>query len=726
MDGTATFSTSALPAGSDSITAVYGGDTNFSISTSNSVTQSVAQRGLVITADNATNVEGNTLTFAGTEFTTAGTGGALGLVNGDTVTSVTLTSAGAAATAEDGSYAITPSAAVGTGLANYAITYQPGTLTVTEPTIVGASDTLAPVVTGQAPTAVEVATFTHANGVEPAGNFTATVNWGIAGHTADPAAITEDGSGSYHVSATGPAFNAGTYTVTVSISEDNVSTTVTDTQVVNQASTSTALASSLNPSAFGQSVTFTATVSASAPGAGTPTGTVSFLDGTKTIGTGTLSGGVATFSTSALAVGGHSITASYGGDPNFTGSTSAALTQTVKAYASTASVTSSANPSVYGQNVTFTATVKAASGTLTPTGTVEFLDGTTVIGTATLSAGKATLKTSALAVGGHSITVVYGGDTNFTGSTSAALTQTVNRDGTTTRVTSSSRPSVFGQSVTFTATVSAVTPGSGTPTGTVTFMDGTTTLGTGTLSGGVATLTTSSLAFGSHSITAVYSADTNFTGSTSAALTQTVNADPTTTVLTSSLNPSTSGQSVTFTATVTANAPGSGTPGGTVTFKDGIKTIGTGTLSGGVATFTTSTLAVGSHSITAVYGASTDFKASTSAAVTQVVNPSGGAVVNAGSPTLATSTLAQALVQSSAPPPSTAAGPNMVSTANVSVSQPASLSPTGVTDTVLAALGGSSNDAQYPSQLATLDHVFAMLGKGWPTGGNQGTEDEEG
>jgi hypothetical protein len=400
----------------------------------------------------------------------------------------------------------------------------PGNLTVTEPAIVGAGDTLAPLVTGQASASVEVATFTHANGVELPTDFTATVNWGIAGHSADPAIITKDTSGTYHVSAVPPVFSPGSYTVAVSISEDNVSTTVTDSQAVNQASTSTTLVSSANPSAFGQSVTFTATVSANAPGAGTPTGTVSFLDGTKTIGTGTLNGGVATFSTSALAVAGHSITASYGGDPNFTGSTSAALTQTVKAYASTASVTTSANPSVYGQNLNFTASVKAASGTLTPTGTVEFLDGTTVIDTATLSGGKATFKTSALAVGGHSITVVYVGDTNFTGSTSAALNQTVNQDGTTTRVMSSLNPSKSGQSVTFTATVTANEPGSGTPGGTVTFKDGTTTIGTGTLSGGVATFTTSTLAVGSHSITAVYGATTDFKTSTSAVLTQTVNA----------------------------------------------------------------------------------------------------------------------------------------------------------------------------------------------------------
>ena len=130
--------------------------------------------------------------------------------------------------------------------------------------------------------------------------------------------------------------------------------------------------------------------------------------------------------------------------------------------------------------MTFTATVAAASpGSGTPTGTVNFLDGTTTIGTGTLTAGVATFSTSSLTVGTHSITAVYAGDTNFTTSTSSAVSQVVNQASTTTLARPpSTNPSVFGQSVTFTATVAAVSPGSGTPTGTVNFLDGTTTIGT--------------------------------------------------------------------------------------------------------------------------------------------------------------------------------------------------------------------------------------------------------
>jgi len=212
-------------------------------------------------------------------------------------------------------------------------------------------------------------------------------------------------------------------------------------------------------------------------------------------------------------------------------------------------------------------------------------------------------------------TLLYGGNANFTNSTSPAVAQTVNQASTGTALTSSVDPSLFGQPVTFTATIN---PSSG-PTGTVQFFDGISSLGTVALSGGTASLTTSALAVGSHFITATYSGDTNFTGSTSAALTQTVSASTigTTTTVTSSLNPSAFGQQVTFSATV--NPPSGAT--GTVTFMDGASTLGTTALNGsGVATFSTSTLAVGPHSITAQYNGDATHTGSTSLPLSQTVN----------------------------------------------------------------------------------------------------------
>jgi autotransporter-associated beta strand protein len=423
--------------------------------------------------------------------------------------------------------------------------------------------------------------------------------------------------------------SVGAHTLTAVYNGDTnfrASTSTPATQTVNQAATTTTLTASAGGTVFGQPVTLTATVNVTPPGstsAGTPGGTVIFRDGTTTLGSTALNASrQAALTTTALTAGSHTITAVYTGDTNFSGSTSSAVTQTVGQASTTTIVTSSLNPSVFGQSVTFTASVGAvAPGSGTPTGTVTFMDGTTALGTpVTLTNGQATFMTATLSSATHPITAVYSGDSNFAASTSPALTQSVSQVATTTTLTSSANPAAFGQSVTFTATVAAVAPGQGTPTGTVTFREGTTTLGTGTLANGSATLTTTSLAAGSHTVTANYASDGNFASSTSAAVTQTINKSATTTTLTFSPSNPTQGQQVTFTATVAATAPGGGTPTGTVTFNEGSTALGTATLNAtGVATFNTSTLSAGTHSITAAYGGDNNFNASTSAAVTVTV-----------------------------------------------------------------------------------------------------------
>jgi uncharacterized repeat protein (TIGR01451 family) len=215
---------------------------------------------------------------------------------------------------------------------------------------------------------------------------------------------------------------AGPVTNTATASASNATTVSgSATNSVILQTTSVAVASSLNPSLVGQSVTFTATVSASS---GTPTGTVTFKDGVATLGTGTLSGGVATLPTGALTGGPHAITAVYGGDGNFSGNISPMLTQTVNVTsATTASLASSVNPSAPGQAVTFTARVTSAGGI--PTGLVTFSDGGTAIGSGPLAGGAATLTTASLTAGAHNITASYGGAAGFAASTSSALTQTV-------------------------------------------------------------------------------------------------------------------------------------------------------------------------------------------------------------------------------------------------------------------------------------------------------------
>jgi len=192
-------------------------------------------------------------------------------------------------------------------------------------------------------------------------------------------------------------------------------------QVVNQYTTTTTLASSFNPSTYGQPVTFVTTVSSAGP---TPTGTVTFKNGSKTIGTATLSLGACQITTSMLPAGNLAITASYSGDAANAKSTSPNLEQVVNQATSTTTVVSSRNPSKAGQTVRFTATV--TSPTTTPTGTVTFMDGSTVLGTGTLGKGMTGYSTSTLSVGSHNITAVYAGTVNITGSTSPVLVQVVN------------------------------------------------------------------------------------------------------------------------------------------------------------------------------------------------------------------------------------------------------------------------------------------------------------
>ena len=234
-----------------------------------------------------------------------------------------------------------------------------------------------------------------------------------------------------------------------------------------------------------------------------------FFNGMTSLGTGNLSGNTATLTTTTLPLGTDSLTAEYLGSSNFTVSTSSVVAVTIE-LATTMTLASSTDPSVVGHSVTFTATVTPASGKGTPTGSVTFYDGSTALGSATLSGKNTSLKTPSVSVGSQAITAVYSGDSTYASSTSAVLTQTVKQDSTTTKLSSSANPSVYGQVVTFTATVTAASPGSGTPTGTVTFYDGTTTLGTGALSAGVATYSTTAfeLSVGSgQSITAAYGGD---------------------------------------------------------------------------------------------------------------------------------------------------------------------------------------------------------------------------
>ena len=382
---------------------------------------------------------------------------------------------------------------------------------------------------------------------------------------------------------------------------------------VTGVSTKTTLDSSQNPSVYGQAVTFIATVT-SVSGA-SPTGFVTFNDGSTQLGKVQLTGGSASLKVPSLPAGNHPIEAAFGGSDRFAGSTSPITNQTVGMLTPSISVVSSANPSHAGDLVKFTAKVSSSDGT--PEGAVDFMDGTTLLQTVPLHESEAAFSTKALTAGAHTVTAKYGGDTNYRSVISPALSQTVLLN-TQTAVTSSANPSAFGQAVNFTASVTAV---GATPTGAVDFVVDSKIVAKGvSVRQGQAVYSSDQLTEGNHTITAVYTPDgnSNFAGSTSPAITQSV-LTATTTVVTSSANPSNPGQTVTFQASVAATT---GTPTGAVDFLDGSTLIATNVpLMNGRANYPTAALQSGSHSITATYRphANTQFATSTSSPFAQVI-----------------------------------------------------------------------------------------------------------
>jgi hypothetical protein len=613
--GAATFTTTALSGGVHTITASYGGDASNLASISPALTETVQAlaTGTTIAASANPAVAGAMLqlTATVTQSAPSGSGGAFSgtvtfLDGGTAVGTASVSAAGIATlsvtTLGVGGHTLTASFG---GSANYMASVS-GTLAESiamANTATALSSSIAPSIAGM--NVVLTASVTGNGGIA-----TGTVKF-LDGTTVIGSGAL-NGSGVATLSTS--ALAVGTHGLTATFSgdgKDNGSTSVALTQVVQIASTTTALTASTNPSTFGASITFTASVSTNG---GAATGAVTFSDGSTVLGTAAVSGGTAVYSSSTFALGGHTITAAYGGDANDAPSTSAAVMEQVL-QAGPVTLASSANPSTAGTSVALTATIAAPQGAAV-TGTVTFKDGAVTLGTVNAGgAGVATLNTAALAVGQHTIVAVYSGDASNRGGSSNNLVQVVQTAGTSVTVGSSANPATAGTPLTLTA---AVTGTGGTVTGNVTFQDGTTVLGTSSVNGsGIASLTVANLVAGKHTIIAVYGGDANDVPSTSVAYAETV-VQATTVALSSSENPALAMDAVTFTAVVSNG--GSTTPTGTVVFSDAGKTLGTVVLSGaGVATFAATSLATGQHTITAAYGGDTLNLASVSATLTEPV-----------------------------------------------------------------------------------------------------------
>jgi hypothetical protein len=590
--GMASLSTAALAPGNHSITAAYSGDGNYSTSTSAALPQVVkGTTTTTVTSNPASPIYGQAVQLTATVAPSAATGSVQFFDGAASLGSASLSLGSAVLTVSN------------LAVATHAITAsysgndsnQPSTSAALVLTVSKANSAVAlasapnPSTFGGAVTLTATVSPTSATGsvqfLDGAASL-GTVN--VAGGTA---------------SLTVSALTAGTHSISASYGGDTTyapSASAALAQSVSKANSAVALASAPNPSTFGGAVTLTATVSPTSA-----TGSVKFLDGAASLGTVNVAGGTASLTVSALTAGTHSISAAYSGDGNYLAANSAPRSQTVNKAGSVATISSSVNPGTAGQPVTFIASVSPGSAT----GSVRFLDGAAVLGTASLSTGSASFTTSSLSAGSHSISASYGGDSNYNGSSSAVLTEVV-KTATATSLSSNGTPSTYGNSVQFTASISP-----NTATGTVQFLDGATVMATVAVSSGKAAFTTSSLSAGSHSIVAIYSGDSTRFPSTSAVWTQTVNKAGAGVSLRSSLNPSTFGQSVTFTATV---SPGAAT--GTVQFLDGSTILGAVAVGAGSSSLTVSSLIVGSHRITAAYSGETNYNSAVSGILTQNVN----------------------------------------------------------------------------------------------------------
>ena len=407
----------------------------------------------------------------------------------------------------------------------------------------------------------------------------------------------------------------------------------TVTQTITLAPTTTTLVDNgPNPSAPGQTFTMTATISPAVPNGEV----VHIRDAgdNSVVGTANFANGIAIVNVLILMPGTHYLYATYIGDTTYAASQSSQLSHAVLTPTTTTLTDNGPNPSTASQTVGFTVTVSGNGGI--PNGEAVTLkdasNGNATVGTGTLSGGTATVTVAAgaLSVGTHNVFAVYGGDVNFAASQSSTAAQTVNLSSTATTITSNAPNSATTtQAINFGIGVTG-----GVPDGeTVTLKDasnGNATVGTGTLSGGTATVTVAAgaLSVGTHNIFAAYSGDANFAGSQSSTVSQTVTLSPTTTSLADNgPNPSTFGQAVSFTATVSG---GTAIDGETIFIEDASNAnavVASPTLSAGTVTFTISNLSVGSHNLFAVYSGDAANAGSNSSLtpVTQIVNSVGAA-----------------------------------------------------------------------------------------------------
>jgi len=543
-NATASLPTVGLTVGSHTITVVYNGDTSFSGSTSNSISQIVQQATLTITANNATRVYG----AADPTFTSTITGA----VPGDTFT-VTYTT-NETVTSPVGTYTITPQA-TGASLANYTVVYKAGTLTVAPATLTIAAnnatrmfDTANPTFTGVVNGAVNGDTFTLSFSTTAAmlsdvgtypivpaaigtnlANYTVVVVDGVLTITPATGLVVTAGNATRVYGVANPAFTGtlsgsfanlgltvsgtttatltsdpGTYPITPVLSginpADYTATMINGVLTISPAGSSIVLVANSPTAALGTNVNLTATVTPATTG--TPTGQVFFYTGTTFLGASPIVGNLAELTTNAIPAGTNTLTARYNGNIDFTASVSNPVTENITSNLPVLTVTAdNFTRLVNTPNPTFTGEVTGAlngdtfNETFTTTATQSSLAGTYSIVPAVTGTNLAN----------YQVVIVPG-------------VLTISQTGAAVLLTASSATTPAGAPLVLTATL---TGSNGVlPTGNVLFFDGTTLLGTVLSANGTASLTVTTLATGTHALTARSAGDSNYGPTTSNIVTE--------------------------------------------------------------------------------------------------------------------------------------------------------------------------------------------------------------
>ena len=574
LDGTATlntgqlqagglfaFTTSALTSGQHSITAAYAGDSSNSAAVSPVLLQIVKDQQAATTTTLATAATptdaGATIRLTATvAVTTAGSG--TGPISGNVAFKEGLNTLGVVAITDGATATLTLTnlapgthtiAAAYAGISTYAASSsQPITQVVQIATTRLAISTSAN--PGTAGTALTLTGVTLSTG----GTATGAVTFFDAGHPLGTTSL--DGTGTATLVTPAATWTPGTHSLTASYAGDTFDSPANSpafTETITFAKTSATLVSSANPSPQGGPVTLTAAVVGTGS---TPTGQVQFLDGAQTLGTAALTPqGTANLTLTTLTLGDHTLTASYPGDPYNSPTQSPTLKQTINPTNIAITLASSENPALFADSVTLELTVTGTGAN--PTGTVTLTDGATPLITSPIDAkGNATFTTASLALGAHSLTAAYSGDTTHTPATSTLLTQHILQV-TTLTLAASPQQQTAGLPITFTL---ALTGKQGQPTpGPITISEGSTIIATLATSG---TFTTSALPVGPHTFIATYPGDTLNAPITSTPFLASITFAQTTLTLATSNNPADAGSPVTFTAALTSPSPN---PTGSIT-----------------------------------------------------------------------------------------------------------------------------------------------------------------